>query len=161
MVNWIVKAVPEHVACLRRRGRLLQRDARAHVFRSQAGAVLSTDPPYYDNISLRRILSDFFYVWLRRNLSDVWPRGVLNPADAQEARGVGRKPLPAWLEEKRRRTTSNQAWPSSWLRSPSTSQRMLPQRSTTHTRRPRPKRVRSAQLVGTRSCRLSSTPACR
>ncbi|MYJ42926.1 MAG: DUF1156 domain-containing protein [Acidimicrobiaceae bacterium] len=33
---------------------------------------MSTDPPYYDNISYAD-LSDFFYVWLRRNLADVWP----------------------------------------------------------------------------------------
>ena len=50
---------------------VLQRDARARV-RSTAGAVISTDPPYYDNISYAD-LSDFFYVWLRRNLFDVWP----------------------------------------------------------------------------------------
>ncbi len=48
-----------------------QRDARARV-RECEGAVISTDPPYYDNISYAD-LSDFFYVWLRRNLSDVWP----------------------------------------------------------------------------------------
>ncbi len=34
--------------------------------------VISTDPPYYDNISYAD-LSDFFYVWLRRSLSAVWP----------------------------------------------------------------------------------------
>ena len=34
--------------------------------------VVCTDPPYYDNISYAD-LSDFFYVWLRRNLSEVWP----------------------------------------------------------------------------------------
>jgi putative DNA methylase len=34
--------------------------------------VISTDPPYYDNIGYAD-LSDFFYVWLRRSLSDVWP----------------------------------------------------------------------------------------
>ena len=34
--------------------------------------VVCTDPPYYDNISYADI-SDFFYVWLRKNLSDVWP----------------------------------------------------------------------------------------
>ncbi len=33
---------------------------------------LSTDPPYYDNIGYAD-LSDFFYVWLRRNLRDVYP----------------------------------------------------------------------------------------
>ena len=36
------------------------------------GALISTDPPYYDNISYSD-LSDFFYVWLRRSLRDVHP----------------------------------------------------------------------------------------
>ena len=53
-----------------RQGQVLQRDARARV-RESKGAAVSTDPPYYDNISYAD-LSDFFYVWLRRNLSDVW-----------------------------------------------------------------------------------------
>jgi putative DNA methylase len=34
--------------------------------------VVSTDPPYYDNISYAD-LSDFFYVWLRRSLKDIFP----------------------------------------------------------------------------------------
>ncbi len=34
--------------------------------------VLSTDPPYYDNIGYAD-LSDFFYVWLRRSLRSVFP----------------------------------------------------------------------------------------
>lgn len=36
------------------------------------GAVVSTDPPYYDNIGYAD-LSDYFYVWLRRNIKDVYP----------------------------------------------------------------------------------------
>jgi putative DNA methylase len=35
-------------------------------------AVVSTDPPYYDNIGYAD-LSDFFYVWLRRSLKPVFP----------------------------------------------------------------------------------------
>jgi putative DNA methylase len=34
--------------------------------------VISTDPPYYDNIAYAD-LSDFFYVWLRRSLRSVFP----------------------------------------------------------------------------------------
>ncbi|MDW8468094.1 MAG: DUF1156 domain-containing protein [Burkholderiales bacterium] len=34
--------------------------------------VVSTDPPYYDNIGYAD-LSDFFYVWLRRSLRGVYP----------------------------------------------------------------------------------------
>lgn len=36
------------------------------------GRVVSTDPPYYDNIGYAD-LSDFFYVWLRRALKSVFP----------------------------------------------------------------------------------------
>jgi putative DNA methylase len=36
------------------------------------GAVVSTDPPYYDNVPYAD-LSDFFYVWLRRSLRPVFP----------------------------------------------------------------------------------------
>jgi putative DNA methylase len=34
--------------------------------------VISTDPPYYDNIGYAD-LSDFFYVWLRRGLKSIFP----------------------------------------------------------------------------------------
>ena len=34
--------------------------------------VISTDPPYYDNIGYAD-LSDFFYVWLRRSLKSIYP----------------------------------------------------------------------------------------
>jgi putative DNA methylase len=36
------------------------------------GVLISTDPPYYDNVPYSD-LSDFFYVWLRRSLRDVYP----------------------------------------------------------------------------------------
>lgn len=40
--------------------------------RSYADLVVSTDPPYYDNIGYSD-LSDFFYVWLRRSLRSIHP----------------------------------------------------------------------------------------
>ena len=36
------------------------------------GKVVSTDPPYYDNVGYAD-LSDFFYVWLRRTLRSIFP----------------------------------------------------------------------------------------
>ena len=39
---------------------------------TSTNCVISTDPPYYDNISYAD-LSDYFYVWLRRALRDVFP----------------------------------------------------------------------------------------
>ena len=48
-----------------------QRDAKARI--DEVGkCVLFTDPPYYDNIGYSD-LSDYFYVWLRRNLGEIWP----------------------------------------------------------------------------------------
>lgn len=37
------------------------------------GMLLSTDPPYYDNVGYSD-LSDFFYVWLRRSLRAIHPK---------------------------------------------------------------------------------------
>ncbi|OFE15978.1 hypothetical protein BA895_05305 [Humibacillus sp. DSM 29435] len=50
----------------------------AQVFQADAssrdyeGLLISTDPPYYDNIGYSD-LSDFFYVWLRKSLRDIYP----------------------------------------------------------------------------------------
>lgn len=40
--------------------------------RASLNKVVSTDPPYYDNIGYAD-LSDFFYVWLRRSLKPIYP----------------------------------------------------------------------------------------
>lgn len=50
-------------------GHVAQADASG---RSYRGYLLSTDPPYYDNIGYSD-LSDFFYVWQRRTLRSVFP----------------------------------------------------------------------------------------
>lgn len=69
MVGWVVKAA--QALPVGKAGSTAQRDARARI--AELGScVVSTDPPYYDNISYAD-LSDFFFVWLRRNLSEVWP----------------------------------------------------------------------------------------
>jgi putative DNA methylase len=39
---------------------------------SSLNRIGSTDPPYYDNIGYAD-LSDFFYVWLRRSLKNIFP----------------------------------------------------------------------------------------
>lgn len=43
---------------------------------SEQPFLISTDPPYYDNVPYADI-SDFFYVWLRRSLRDIHP-DILN-----------------------------------------------------------------------------------
>jgi putative DNA methylase len=52
-------------------GTVLQRDAQTIGGDAQS-VLISTDPPYYDNIGYAD-LSDFFYVWLRNSLKDIYP----------------------------------------------------------------------------------------
>lgn len=46
--------------------------------------VISTDPPYYDNVGYSD-LSDFFYGWLRRMLAPIYPEEYLTPAVPKSA----------------------------------------------------------------------------
>jgi putative DNA methylase len=66
--EWISKAIVEFQP--RNVGSIRQQDAQQVAL--PTGAVISTDPPYYDNIGYAD-LSDFFYVWMRRNTKDVFP----------------------------------------------------------------------------------------
>lgn len=52
-------------------GQAQQFDATAYIW-PLSSAIISTDPPYYDNIGYSD-LSDFFYIWLRRSLISVYP----------------------------------------------------------------------------------------
>jgi putative DNA methylase len=70
-----------------------------------ARGLVATDPPYYDNVGYAD-LSDFFYVWLRRSLADVYPElmgTVLTPkADelvADPFRRDGREQADRFFEE--------------------------------------------------------------
>ena len=67
-VEWIeryLKAVGAYGA-----GSAIQADAQTQSL--SLDRVVSTDPPYYDNIGYAD-LSDYFYVWLRRSLRSVFP----------------------------------------------------------------------------------------
>lgn len=65
-----------------RPARVEQLDAEALVD-SVGACVVSTDPPYYANINYAD-LADFFYVWMRRSLAEIWPdecATLLTPKD--------------------------------------------------------------------------------
>jgi putative DNA methylase len=66
LIAEVVDALPRNVAP----GDAVQADAATQS--TSRGCVVSTDPPYYDNIGYAD-LSDFFYVWLRRALKPVLP----------------------------------------------------------------------------------------
>lgn len=67
-IEWICKAL----STLPLMGKGLATQADAAVQLVTTNKAVSTDPPYYDNIGYAD-LSDFFYVWLRRALRQIFP----------------------------------------------------------------------------------------
>lgn len=67
-IEWGVKAVQLFPA--RAGGYVVQQDAQTQT--TSKNKLVSSDPPYYDNIGYAD-LSDFFYVWLRRSLRQIYP----------------------------------------------------------------------------------------
>tara|TARA_R110001592_G_scaffold143304_1_gene366016 strand:+ start:62265 stop:65168 length:2904 start_codon:yes stop_codon:yes gene_type:complete len=68
MVDWTWKALSNTPAIAF--GLATQQDAANQDLSREK--IVSTDPPYYDNIGYAD-LSDFFYVWMRRSLRDIYP----------------------------------------------------------------------------------------
>lgn len=68
MLEWVTKCILEFPAS--QTAEVGQYDAQRDC--GLRDIMVSTDPPYYDNIGYAD-LSDFFYVWLRQSLRDTYP----------------------------------------------------------------------------------------
>ncbi len=68
-IDWVAEVIK--LSSCNAPGEAKQRDATTAI-NGVAHPLISTDPPYYDNIGYAD-LADFFYIWLRRSLYDVYP----------------------------------------------------------------------------------------
>ncbi len=68
MLNWVQKVIANTVP--NSPGSIEQHDAQSINYTDKT--LISTDPPYYDNIPYSN-LSDFFYVWLRKSVRHIYP----------------------------------------------------------------------------------------
>ena len=90
-VEWVaagVDALPASAAAVAE-----SRDA-TRLDSTRTACIVSTDPPYFDNIGYAD-LSDFFYVWLRRTLRTIYPglfATVLTPKQGELVASPGRFP---------------------------------------------------------------------
>ncbi|MFC5038824.1 DUF1156 domain-containing protein [Tianweitania sediminis] len=114
-IEWGVKTLDQ--LQLAAPGRLLQQDAQTASYAD--GAVVSTDPPYYDNIGYAD-LSDYFYAWMRRSLKSTYPDlfGVLATPKSDELvatpyRHGSKDAAEAFFLDGMRRAISNMAQQSS------------------------------------------------
>ncbi|WP_419906232.1 DUF1156 domain-containing protein [Hoeflea sp.] len=79
-MDWIFRVVDGFQP--RSEGKILQTDAQSAAIQTH---VISTDPPYYDNIGYAD-LSDFFFTWMKPAIRPVYPElfGVLATPKAEE-----------------------------------------------------------------------------
>ncbi|HEU0000560.1 MAG TPA: DUF1156 domain-containing protein [Ktedonobacteraceae bacterium] len=68
-IDWVAEVI--ELSPAQTKGIAQQRDA-ATAINGVVQPMISTDPPYYDNIGYAD-LADFFYVWLRRSLGTLYP----------------------------------------------------------------------------------------
>lgn len=68
-LDWIVRVIEKSLSAFCK-GVACQSDAQTQ--KISITKVVSTDPPYYDNVPYAD-LSDYFYVWLRHSLKSVYP----------------------------------------------------------------------------------------
>ena len=98
-IEWVAKVV-ERLSIDVNSGAAHQADASTTIH-TQDGPVIVTDPPYYDNIGYAD-LSDFFYVWLRPLLRNVYPdlfASILTPKTEEMIAGPRFEDAPRRFEE--------------------------------------------------------------
>lgn len=80
-VEWVTKVIEKFVPAAAG----IERQLDAQTVEYPPGVVISTDPPYYDNIGYAD-LSDFFFSWMKRSIRSVYPDsfGVMATPKAEE-----------------------------------------------------------------------------
>ena len=77
MQDWVLRVI-EHCSFIDRPSTVTQMSAMSLQYDDGYFDAVFTDPPYYDNIQYS-ILSDFFYVWLKRSVGYLYPELFSTP----------------------------------------------------------------------------------
>jgi putative DNA methylase len=71
-IDWVSKCLQTTILSCLHSGHVHRFSARSHLLPDGSAQAFVTDPPYYDSINYA-IISEFFYVWLRRLLNNEHP----------------------------------------------------------------------------------------
>ena len=87
---------------LERNANAIQSSATSLPYADNTFNAVFTDPPYYDNVPYS-YLSDFFYVWLKRTVGDLYPELFSTPLTPKKNEIVAYSSEPGGFEEGKRR----------------------------------------------------------
>jgi putative DNA methylase len=84
-IEWICRVIDENVCAVPISGIVSQASATHQQLPDDSAHALVTDPPYYYSVPYSH-LADFFYVWLKRTVGDIFPEyflGNCTPKDKE------------------------------------------------------------------------------
>lgn len=88
----------EYQSLIRDASNVAQSSATCLPYRDNSFDAILTDPPYYDNVPYA-YLSDFFYVWLKRTVGDLYPELFSTPLTPKKDEIVAYSSGPGGFEE--------------------------------------------------------------
>jgi adenine-specific DNA methylase len=91
-MGWILRVLEHVSAIVGYRVAVCQSSATSLSYPDNFFDAVFTDPPYYDNVPYAD-LSDFFYVWLKRTIGDLYPDLFSTPLTPKREEAIAELPL--------------------------------------------------------------------
>jgi len=86
-MNWVLRYIKTNSWRASEKASISSFSASTLPFPKNSFTAVFTDPPYYDNVPYAD-LSDFFYVWLKRNVGDFFPRLFSTPLSPKSSEAI-------------------------------------------------------------------------
>ena len=99
--NWVLRVI-KHCSDIKQPSATVLQESAMHLvsYPNEYFDAIFTDPPYYDNI-LYSIISDFFYVWLKRSIGHFYPELFSTPLTPKSNEAVSTASLVRGTDKKK------------------------------------------------------------